>query len=43
MRPRQAMAMTLLVGSVSLVVILLAVFIEDVTLMLPRVIMPRFF
>ena len=35
--------MTLLVGSVSLVVILLAVFIEDVTLMLPRAIMPRFF
>ena len=43
MRPRQAMAMTLLVGSVSLVVILLAVLVEDVTLMLPRAIMPRFF
>ena len=42
-RPRQAMGMTLLVGGVSLIVILLAVFVDDLTLILPRAIMPRFF
>ena len=41
--PRQTMGMTLLVGGVGLIVILLAVFIQDLTLLLPRTIMPRFF
>ncbi len=41
--PRQAIGMTLLVGGVSLVVIMMAVLIPDITLLLPRAVMPRFF
>jgi TRAP-type C4-dicarboxylate transport system permease large subunit len=41
--PREAMLQTLAFGSVGLLVILLAVFIPDLTLLLPRLLMPRYF
>ena len=40
---RQAILMTIAIGSVSIVVILLAIFIPDLTLFLPRVLMPQYF
>ena len=40
---RRTILMTLVVGSVSVVVILLAIFIPDLTLFLPRTLMPQYF
>jgi TRAP-type C4-dicarboxylate transport system permease large subunit len=40
---RQTILMTLVVGSVGVVVILLAIFIPDLTLFLPRTLMPQYF
>ena len=41
--PRRAMIMTLMFGSVSLGVIILAVLIPEITLFLPKLLMGRFF
>ena len=40
---RQTIGMTLAIGSVGIIVILLVIFIPDLTLFLPRTLMPQFF